>query len=232
MESSRFPGKPLAPIKGIPMIIYCARNAIETGFPTYVCTDSKEIESICNLYDVNVIRTEKCNTGTDRVAQAVANIDSNKIINLQGDEPLIKVKSLNLMIEMLNRMDNKSSSIINGVIPISSEDAFDPNNVKCALTLNKAKIQYFSRKALLNSIEGSNKPSYYKQLGLYGMTRETLLEFSSLKQGQLEKAEKVELLRWIEYGNEIMSCLIDIHSISVDIPEDLVNLLSYLDEIE
>ena len=230
MKSSRFPGKPLAPIDGIPMVVYCARNAIKTGFEVYVCTDSKEIEAICKLYDINSILTSKCETGTDRIAAAVQKVETDYIINLQGDEPLIKPNSIKKIISMLPNLKHSQNEIISGVVPIKSEQAFDPNNVKCSLVKNYSKIQYFSRKPLLNSIE-DKKPSYYKQIGLYGMTTKTLEKFSKLPKGELEKAESVELLRWIENGYTVSSCLIENYTISIDTPADLVEVISLLNEI-
>ena len=79
MSSTRFPGKPLAPIEGVPMVIYCARNAIKTGLKVYVCTDSEEIMAVCSLYKVNAILTTQCETGTDRIAKAVKNMDLDYI---------------------------------------------------------------------------------------------------------------------------------------------------------
>ena len=89
MGSTRFPGKPLAPIDGIPMIVYCARNALKTGLEVYVCTDSEEIMAVCSLYKVKAIITPHCETGTDRIAIAAKNMGLSYVINLQGDEPLI-----------------------------------------------------------------------------------------------------------------------------------------------
>jgi len=228
MHSSRFPGKPLAPIDGIPMVVYCAMNALKTGLQVYVCTDSKEIKAVCQLYDIRSILTPECDTGTDRVAIAANEIDSEIIINLQGDEPLIDASALSQVISMLPKLNAHSNIIINGIIPIKSEEAFDPNNVKCALVDNNSKIQYLSRKPLLNSVIGNNKPPYFKQLGLYAMTIKTLRKFSSLPKGKLEEAERVELLRWLENGFTILSCPINSHTISVDTPNDLVEVISKL----
>mgnify|MGYP003329866382 FL=1 len=115
MGSTRFPGKPLAPIDGIPMIVYCARNAIQTGLKVYVCTDSEEIMAVCSLYKVKAIMTPHCETGTDRIAIAAKNMDLSYVINLQGDEPLIDSDSINLVISMLPILDNKENAIINAI---------------------------------------------------------------------------------------------------------------------
>ena len=228
MESTRFPGKPLAPINGIPMIVYCARNALETGLDVYVCTDSKEVESVCSLYNVSSILTPKFNTGTDRIAYAAENLKTDYVINLQGDEPLINSQSLKILINKLENLNKNSKEIISGISYINSQEAFDPNIVKCALIKKNLSIQYFSRKPLLNFPDGEEINSYIKQLGLYAMTKETLKEFATLTQGDLEKAERVELLRWLEYGNKIRGCVIDQKTISVDTPQDLVDALEVI----
>ena len=227
MESTRFPGKPLAPIEGIPMVVYCAKNAIATGLKTIVCTDSKEIKSVCELYDVEAIITPKCETGTDRIALAMNNIDSDFVINLQGDEPLIDTKSLNYLIDYMEILKNEKNMIIAGVTNIMSEQAFDSNNVKCAIISKNSNIQYLSRKPLLNNVDKNNSP-YFKQLGLYAMSKETLANFHSLEQSKLELAENVELLRWLDNENIIRGCIIDCQSISVDTPEDLVKVIEKL----
>ena len=226
MGSTRFPGKPLAPIDGIPMIVYCARNAIQTGLEVYVCTDSKEIMAVCSLYKVKAIMTPHCETGTDRIAIAAKNMGLSYVINLQGDEPLIDFGSINLVISMLPILEKKENAIINAIKDINSEEAFDPNNVKCAVLENLSKIQYLSRKPLLNSEEGSLKPNYFKQLGLYALSINNLQKFANMPKGELEKAERVELLRWIENGNELIPCQIVKETISVDTPNDLVKVLS------
>ena len=231
MESTRFPGKPLAPIKGVPMIVYCAKNAISTGLMTYVCTDSKEVKSICESYNVQSILTDEASTGTDRIAMALNDIDTDYVINLQGDEPLIGPSSLKLLIKMLPVLKNFEDKIITGITPVGSEEAFDPNNVKCAFIEKQQKVQYLSRKPLLNNSDNNGEPHYYKQIGLYAMSTKTLKKFSSLKEGILEKAEKVELLRWIENGYDILGCNLNCDAVSVDTPADLVNVLSKLKNI-
>ena len=232
MASTRFPGKPLAPIDGIPMIVYCAKNAIKTGLEVFVCTDSKEIKAVCKLYSINVILTPECVTGTDRVSAAMQEINADNIINLQGDEPLIDSSALQIMISMISTTKMSNDIIINGVTSIGSEEAYDPNNVKCALVNKDKKIQYLSRKALLNKSDLDSGQSYYKQLGLYGMSREALNKFSTLPRGTLEQAEKIELLRWLENNNIILSCLIEQDNISVDTPIDLVNVLRRIEQLK
>ena len=113
---------------------------------------------------------------------------------------------------------------------INSEEAFDPNNVKCSLVNNYSIIQYLSRKPLLNSAENSEKPKYFKQLGLYAMSVSNLEKFTNMNKGELEQAERVELLRWIENGNKLLACKISNETISVDTPYDLVKVLNKINE--
>lgn len=229
MASTRFPGKPLAPIEGLPMVVYCAKNALETGLEVYVCTDSKEIHSVCNLYKINSLLTPEFNTGTDRIAWAAKKLDAEFIINLQGDEPLINSKSIKSLNEQINKLEKDSNLILNGVTPINSEEAFDPNNVKCAIIKNNNKILYFSRKPLLNNEDTSKGSNYFKQLGLYAMSNQVLQKFASLPQSPLEKSERVEILRWIENGENVKAFIIDEQSISVDTPNDLVKVIEFIE---
>ena len=230
MKSSRFPGKPLAPIDGIPMVVYCARNAIQTGLDVFVCTDSEEIIAVCSLYNVKAILTPECETGTDRIALASKDMDLEYIINLQGDEPLIDCDSLNSFISMITLLKEEKNLIISAVTDVNSEEAFDPNNVKCVLIKNKSIIQYLSRKPLLNSTEEDLKPSYFKQLGLYAMSKNNLNLFANMQKGDLEAAEKVELLRWIEHGNKLAPFHIKKETVSVDTPNDLVKVLNKIND--
>jgi len=223
-NSTRLPGKPLKNIDGIPMIIRCAKNAAETGLAVYVATDSDLIKDVCDQYSIQSIMTPECSTGTDRLANAVEKIDSKYIINLQGDEPMINGDSIKKMVSSLNILKESEDTILNAVTLIGINKAKDINNVKCALIESGNLIQYFSRKPLLNEILPDGREIYYKQVGLYAMTRENLKKFASLKEGKLEKAERVELMRWIENGFKISSCILDIDPISVDTPKDLLEV--------
>ncbi|MAV29332.1 MAG: hypothetical protein CMF43_05975 [Legionellales bacterium] len=229
MESVRFPGKPLAPIAGTPMVLYCAENAKKTGYPTYVCTDSKDILSVCKTHDVNCIKTPQFNTGTDRVAWSAKELGLEFIVNLQGDEPLITSQNIGFFIKKLLDSQNEIDKIQCGVTKIGPKEAFDPNNVKCAISFEMNKILYFSRKPLLCNDDDDLEP-YFKQIGLYGMTFRNLHHFTSLEQGKLELCENVELLRWIENDKIVDPCLLNVKNISVDSPADLYCVNKILNE--
>ena len=214
MASTRFFGKPLELVAGIPMVVYCAKNAEETGLDVYVCTDSRDIQTTCDSYNIKSILTPECATGTDRVNIAMNEIDSKFVINLQGDEPLLTSKLLNKIITMMPILNHFDDKIITGVESI--KDPSDVNDVKCVLIGHK--VHYFSRHPISN----------YKQVGVYGMSKSNLKRFTSLPQGELEKREKVELLRWIENGFDILGCDLNSNTISVDIPSDLKKVNSLL----
>ena len=155
-------------------------------------------------------------------------LDTENIINLQGDEPLITSKTINLMAEKLNSFELKSSEIISGVSFLNPQLASDSNIVKCAIIDRYSIIQYFSRKPLLNNSNPNSNSIYIKQIGLYGMSKKNLREFASLPQGNLEKSENVELLRWIENKKLVTACFVSENTLSVDTPEDLKDVLEIL----
>ena len=230
LMSTRFPRKALSLIDGVPMVICCAKNAINTGLPVYVCTDSEEIKSVCEGYKIKAILTPDCESGTDRVAIAANKIETDYVINLQGDEPLISAVSLNKLISMLKKLDSKENSIISGVEPMNSLEALDLSEAKCALTDRNSKIKYLSRQPLVNNVERSNDHIYYRQLGLYAFSIKSLRNFASLPLGELEKAENIELIRGIENEFTIFSCIIDDNTISVDTPDDLAKVINKINK--
>ena len=219
MESTRFPGKPLAPINGVPMVIRCAQNSLNAGLDTFICTDSQLICDAANSYSIKSLLTPSFNTGTDRVNWAASRLNYSHVINLQGDEPLLSSTALSFFAEDTLRISNPDV-ILNGLSTLSPNYAFDPNNVKAILRDN-SDIVYLSRKPVRNS---SSSPIYIKQLGLYGMKVETLNSFSQLPQSRLELVESVEMLRWLEAKNQLCGTVLDTPSISVDTPEDLADV--------
>ena len=117
--------------------------------------------------------------------------------------------------------------ILNGLAHLEQKKAFDPNNVKAVIN-QFDEVVYLSRKPLRNSHDSSNDFVYLKQLGLYGFSFDALKQFSSNDQTRLEKAESVEMLRWIETKNTLSAFVLDTPSISVDTPEDLVDVENFL----
>ncbi len=230
MESTRFPGKPLAPIDGIPMIVYIAKNASNSGYQSYVCTDSNQIVQVCKLYSVNVILTPEFATGTDRVAWSAAELGCEFAVNLQGDEPLINADKLREFIQFcLTNYDEKFT--YNALSAVASREAFDPNNVKCVCSSLLNKVLYYSRCPLCSESNHEIDKPYFKQLGLYAMSSVMLKLYSSLSQSPLELAERIELIRLLEHGHHIVPYDLNLSTISVDTPEDFIKVLDYLKSV-
>ena len=165
---------------------------------------------------VNVVLTPSFSTGTDRVNWAANNLGA-QYINLQGDEPLIQPEAIHLMGEHVLKSDSTSFTIYNGVTDLQNNFAYDTNNVKAVLNLDRS-IYYLSRKAIRNSCH-PNHSMYIKQLGLYSFHIDNFEErFSTLPQSPLELAEKIEMLRWIDHSHQLRAVLLSTPSISVDTP--------------
>ena len=137
MESQRFPGKALAMIEDQAMVVRCAQNAINAGLMTWVCTDSREIEQACRRKYIHVIKTPRCNTGTDRCAWAIKYIHAKYIIVLQGDEPLFQPDALNIFQERIRADSTNSNLLFNGVTELSKSSLSDTNVVKASYHTNQ-----------------------------------------------------------------------------------------------
>jgi len=221
MESIRFPGKPLAPILGLPMVIYCAQNAVSSGYATFICTDSQIIIEAAKNYGIETIKTPSFLTGTDRINWASKQIDAEYLINLQGDEPLINSEAIIEIGNNLINTKNNLNCIFNGLIDMDNESAYDPNIVKAVVRLDKT-IAYLSRKAIRNNSQ--SVACYIKQLGLYAFHKTALDSFSKLEQSPLELSEKIEMLRWIDNSKDLIAVKLNTRSVSVDTPEDLLQV--------
>ena len=148
LESTRFPGKAIAPVSGVPLIIRCAINAIQAGLETVICTDSDLIIDIAKKYDVQSILTPNFSTGTDRVCWAAKQLGLKDVINLLGDETLVSSRALKLFAERtLSVIQSLESQVItNGLSKLDVKYAFDPNNVKAAVA--DERILYLTRNLL------------------------------------------------------------------------------------
>lgn len=214
LGSTRLPGKALMDICGKPMIERVYENAIKANMPVYVATCDEEIYECVKGFGGNVIMTSINHTcGTDRIIEAVQNIDTDKIINIQGDEPLINIDCVTKLDKALNEAPMASL-----MVKISSEDAENPNLVKVicdknnfALYFSRAKVPY-ERKPL----EGS----FYGHIGVYGYTKEFLLKYGRMDKTPYEKCESLEQLRVLENGYKIKMLEINERPLGVDTLED------------
>lgn len=221
--SSRFPGKPLVPLLGTPMIVWVANlSAKAVGRANvFVATDDARIAATVSDAGYKPLMTsESALTGTDRIAEAAKLIDYDLYINVQGDEPLVDPKDINTCIDV---KANNLDKVVNGYTMLTaSEDPSSPNIPK-VVTTEKDQLVYMSR-APIPGTKGQPGPDlvYKKQVCIYGFTRQELFLFEEFgRKGLLEKWEDIEILRFLEIGIDVQMFKTSLGSLAVDVPEDV-----------
>lgn len=230
-DSSRFPGKPLALIGGIPMIQRVYERCLASQLnQVVVATDDVRIQKVVQAFGGNVVMTSPTHpSGTDRCGEAARLLklpDDEIIINIQGDEPLIDPRNIDLLIHFF---ENPATDIATLASPIRNEDNKDPNIVKVLFT-KKMKAIYFSRLKLpfIREEENADIITYYKHIGIYAYRHHILQQLVTLPESLLERSEKLEQLRWIENDYDLYVALCEHQSMAVDTPEDLIRINDYL----
>ena len=226
-SSQRLNAKVLADIKGMPMIIRVWQNVSKSKYmrQTIIATDDKRIADVCKQFNCPFVMTEpELNSGTERVFSAYNLLKSNHdiIVNIQGDEPLLQAKDIDLLLEQFIKTNFDVGTLITKIN--TNEEIFNPNNVKVVLDKNNCAM-YFSRSAIpfvrdLESTEWHNK-NYWKHIGIYAYRKNVLEKFVSLPQSELENYEKLEQLRLLELGYKLYCVATDTKLVGVDTQEDL-----------
>ena len=230
-RASRFPGKALTPIAGVPMIRRVWEGASQAKHlrTAIIATDDDRIASVCREFGAEVAMTNPDHrTGTDRLAEVAAALRDEIVVNIQGDEPLIEGWVIDAAIEAL--LEDPQPSMSTVVHRANPEDVDDPNRVKVVLD-RRGDALYFSRSRI--PAQGSTKISarYWQHVGLYAYRRSFLLELAKLEQTPAERAERLEQLRALENGHRIRCAVIEgWQSISVDVPDDIALVESALRE--
>lgn len=221
-EATRFPGKPLAEIAGLPMVQHVwqgARQAKSLG-EVLIATDDERIADVCRGFGAEVALTRADHpTGTDRLAEVAASRDEDLVVNIQGDEPLIAGFVIDAVIEALIEAEDAPMAT---VVHAAGADALDdPNRVKVVLDRSGYAL-YFSRSPIPARRPHHPAPRIWQHVGLYAYRREFLAEFVALEQTQAEQAEGLEQLRVLENGRRIRCAVIENwHSTPVDVPADI-----------
>lgn len=222
-NSTRFPGKMMEILGNRTIITTTYQNVLETGLfdEVFVATDSELIFDEISKNGGKAVMTGEHETGSDRIAEAVQNIDCDIVINVQGDEPFLKKEPLKQLIDVFYKDDKKEISLASLKIKLKDpEEIRNPNNVK-VITDNNRFALYFSRSVIPFQRELSYDVTYYKHIGVYAFRKEALLKFSSLEMTPLEISEKLEQLRYLENGMKIKMVETDFVGIGIDTPEDL-----------
>lgn len=234
--SSRFPGKPLADMAGKPMIQRVYEQVKKALDEVWVATDDERILQVVENFGGKAVLTSPDHkSGTDRCNEAFSKIENefDVVINIQGDEPFIQPQQ----IETLKTcFDSKDTELATLVKPFKKEDGFEvlfnPNSPKVILNKNSEAI-YFSRSIIpyirdVHHTEWLDKHIFYKHIGMYAYRADILKKITLLPQSNLELAESLEQLRWIENGYKIKVGLTDIETIGIDTPEDMQKAIQLL----
>lgn len=226
LQSNRLPEKVIADIHGKPLIqwVYEAVKNCDDINDIIVATDDNRIKDTVHSFGGKAVMTSvNHNSGTDRIAEVAIDLDTDIIINVQGDEPLIKSETLSEIIELFK---NSKREIVTAYTPFTTdENLFDFNTVKVVLD-EKKRCLYFSRHAIpaqrdIPFREWINHALYFQHMGIYAFRKETLIALSRLESSTLEKAESLEQLRWLQAGYTIHGVQSNELSIGVDTEEDL-----------
>ena len=223
-NASRFPGKLMKDLSGKPVIIRTYEATLNTKLfdDVIVITDSKIIYSEVKKCGGNVLMSDKNHeSGSDRIAEAAINIDCDIIVNVQGDEPFVEIESLKSLINVFNSDDADKIDLASLMVKIKdNKDIDNPNCVKVITDKNNFAI-YFSRSKIPYNRSTNNECHYFKHKGVYAFKKSTLLEFTNLPMTRLERIEKIECLRFLEYGKKIKMVESNVQGVEIDTPSDL-----------
>lgn len=223
-EASRFPGKLMKDLNGKTVIRRTYEAAVSTGLfgEVYVVTDSDIIFEEIIRFGGKAIKSKLVHeTGSDRIAEAVKDLDVEIVLNVQGDEPLIDHQSLEKLLRVFdNDPEGKIDLASLKTAMEDSEEITNPNNVKVITNKDNLAL-YFSRFPIPYPRETRSGVTYYKHIGVYAFRKQALMDFSKLTMLPLEATEKIECIRYLEYGKTIKMVETDFRGIGIDTPEDL-----------
>ncbi len=237
-DSTRFPGKPIAPLKGKPLIQHVYENSKAAAYAhdVIVATDSETIfERVLSFGGKAVMTSSEHTSGTDRVAEVARDMECDIIVNVQGDEPLIRPQMID---DTINILSDGSADIGTLVKKVEEPgEILDPNVVKAAFSEDGFAL-YFSRapipyhrdewKDLDKFKVQSSRFKVFKHIGIYSYRRDVLLRLTDMKPSRLEEIEKLEQLRALENGFRIKVKETSFETIGVDSPQDLERVEKWL----
>ena len=232
--STRFPGKPLALIKGKTMIRRVYEQALKSKLDAVVvATDDVRIaDEVMNFGGCYVLTDPNHRSGTDRCREALDLLDDSfdAVVNIQGDEPFIDPNQINMMVDLISRDDTQLASLAKRID--SEDELFSPNTVKVVMD-REGKALYFSRHPIpfmRNEDESvwMTKGAFFKHIGIYAYKAETLRKIAEMPMSTLEKSESLEQLRWLENGLVIRMGITNTENVSIDTPSDLQKAESFI----
>ncbi len=222
--ATRFPAKLMQMLGNKTVIRHTYDNTVATGLfdEVIVVTDSdiiyKEIESNGGKA---IMSKKQHESGTDRIAEAAADMDVDVIVNVQGDEPFVKKEPLAKLLEVFKKEEGKNVEVASLMQELKEETSIaDPNYVKVAVD-KKMNSLMFSRSVIPYKRDQEVDITYYEHIGVYAFRKEALLKFTNWEMTPLEKAEKIECLRFLENGIPLKMVVTGYMGVEIDTPEDL-----------
>lgn len=223
-SASRFPGKLMQDLGGKSVIYRTYEATVNTQLfdDVYVVTDSDIIyNDIVKQGGKAIMSQKEHECGSDRIAEAVENMDVDIVVNVQGDEPFTEVASLSKLIEVFKNDANREVDLASLKVHITDwEEINNPNTVK-VITDQSGFALYFSRSPIPYPRDKEVAVKYFKHKGVYAFRKEALMDFYRLPMLPLEASEKIECIRYLEYGKKIKMVETDVLGVEIDTPEDL-----------
>ncbi|SRX55965.1 3-deoxy-manno-octulosonate cytidylyltransferase [Aequorivita sp. CIP111184] len=231
--ASRFPGKLMQDLGGKPVIVrtYEAAKATDLFDEVYVVTDSDVIFREIEMNGGKAIMSQKeHDCGSDRIAEAVENMDVDIVVNVQGDEPFTSREGLEKVLAVFNEPDADKIDLASLMTEIHDwKEISDPNCVKVIVDKDNFAL-YFSRSPIPYPRDKNVDIQYYKHKGIYAFRKQAIMDFYHLPMRSLEAVEKIECIRYLEYGKNIKMAVSNTTGVEIDTPEDLVKANKILKE--
>lgn len=229
--ATRFPAKLMQQLGDKTVILHTYDNTVATGLfdAVYVVTDSEIIFQEITSHGGRAIMSIKSHeSGSDRIAEAAANMEIDIIVNVQGDEPFVQRDPLEKLLATFNGVDGEKVKVAS-LMQVLEDPALiqDSNYVKVAVDRNMNAL-FFSRSVIPYPRDTSITSTYYEHIGVYAFRKESLMQFTNWPVTPLEAAEKIECLRYLEYGIPLRMVVTTYMGVEIDTPEDLIKAAALL----
>ncbi|HMP93175.1 MAG TPA: 3-deoxy-manno-octulosonate cytidylyltransferase [Phnomibacter sp.] len=223
--ATRFPAKLMQPLAGKTVIRHTYDNTVATGLfnQVWVVTDSTLIFEEITSHGGNAMMSQRPHeSGSDRIAEAVADMEVDIVVNVQGDEPFVRRQPLEQLLQVFNGEQGQQVQVASLMQQLNNAAQIaDANYVKVAVDLQGNSL-FFSRSVMPYHRDKNAQPAYYEHIGVYAFRKQALLQFTQWPVTPLEAAEKIECLRYLEHGIPLRMVAVDYFGVEIDTPEDLV----------
>ena len=226
--ATRFPAKLMQMLGDKTVIRHTYDNTVATGLfdEVYVVTDSEIIfDEIVNNGGKAIMSKRSHESGSDRIAEAIENLDIDIVVNVQGDEPFVKKEPLQKVIDVFSDATVQVASLMQ--VLTNPQLIEDPNYVKVAVDFHNNAL-FFSRSVIPYPRDKEAAAKYYEHIGVYAFKKQALLDFTNWPMSPLEAAEKIECLRYLENGVAIKMVVTEYMGVEIDTPEDLIKAAALL----